>query len=294
MTMSTSERQPNRREDHLTDAELNELVDGTLAGRDLDRARAHLADCQECDARYRTLQATVSALREAPSVMPRRTFQLTPEQAKLPEKKPSWLDRFAERLLPGVPAIKVATVAVALLLVSVTAFDVLTNQTEQSDSLPQTSVQREADVPAPENTQPALTDIPVLEASDETISEASDADTALQESETGGAQSESDAAADDAFVGSAMQEAPPAPAAAVEQPTFEASPTPEPTATPSPTATPEPTITPTATPTPEEDDSWRAEITVSWWRIAELGLLLLLVWLVVSWVGRSRVGRLDE
>lgn len=86
MTMSTSERQLNRRDEHLTDAELNELVDGTLAARDLTRAQTHLDACQECDERYRSLLATVSALKSAPALMPRRSFQLSPEQAKLPAK----------------------------------------------------------------------------------------------------------------------------------------------------------------------------------------------------------------
>lgn len=293
MTMPTSERKPNRREEHLSDAELNELVDGTLAGRELQRAQAHLDSCPECEERYQTLLATVSALKQAPSVMPRRSFQLTPEQAKLPEKKPSWLDRFSERLLPGVPAIKAATIAVALLFISVTAFDVLTNQSGKNDMSPQTSVQREADLPAPavQDQQPALTEVPELEEAGESVSDTSVADTAIQESETGGADVESAPdAADESFIGSAMQEAPPA---AANQPAIAASPTPEPTVTPTPTAIPSPTATATATPT-SGSDGWRAEVTLSWWRIAELGLLMVLIWLIVSWIGRSRVGSLDE
>ena len=85
MTMPTDERQPNRRDEHLTDAELNELVDGTLAGRDLDTAQAHLASCAECNEQYQALLATVTGLKQAPGLMPRRSFQLTPEQAKLPD-----------------------------------------------------------------------------------------------------------------------------------------------------------------------------------------------------------------
>lgn len=309
MTMSTSERKPNRREEHLSDAELNELVDGTLAGRDLESARAHLTACAECDERYRTLLATVSALKQAPSLMPRRSFQLTPEQARLPEKQPSWLDRFAERILPGVPALKAATIAVALLLVSVTAFDVLTNQSGQSDRSSETSVLREADLPVPtvEITQPAATEMPMLGESNEVLPDAAEADTAPQDSVTGGSDmgesesaleaaepsnsgaAESEAADDESFTSSAMQEAPPAPAAAEQQPTFAASPTVEPT----PTSAPEPTAPATASPATDAD-GWSAELQLSWWRIAELGLVILLIWLGVSWVGRSRVGRLDE
>ena len=87
MTMPPSERRHRRSEEHLTDAELNELVDGTLAATDTERAQQHLATCPDCDERYRTLLATVSALKSAPSIMPRRSFQLTPEQAKIPPER---------------------------------------------------------------------------------------------------------------------------------------------------------------------------------------------------------------
>ncbi len=297
MTMPTSERQPNHRNEHLTDAELNELVDGTLAGRDRERAQAHLAACPECEERYQSMLATVTALKQAPSVMPRRSFQLTPEQAKLPEKQPSWLDRFAERLLPGVPAIKAATIAVALLFISVTAFDVLTDQSGQNDTSPQTSVQREADLPAPaaENTQPATTEMPMLGESSEPPSDTGGSDTAPQESEPDDESASESDEAEESFASSAMQEAPAAPAPAVQQTTVASSPTPEPTATSTTTATPEPTVTPSPTATPaSESDGWSAGFTLSWWRIAELGLFMVLIWLVVSWVGRSRVGQLDE
>lgn len=291
MTMPTSERQPNRRDDHLTDAELNELVDGTLAGRELERSQAHLASCQECDERYRTLLATVSALKQAPSVMPRRSFQLTPEQAKLPDPVPGRFDRFADWIVPGTPAIKLATIAVALLFISVTAFDVLTNQSGQDDLSPSSSVQREADLPAPaaEIAQPEATEAIVLGESNESTSDSSDVDGAAEGNGPGSSATESEPS-DESFSSEAMQEAP-APAAAVQLPVTVASPTAEPTSTPIPTATSEPTAS--ATPAPE-DDGWRTEFTLSWWRIAELGLFMILVWLLVSWIGRSRVGNLDE
>lgn len=312
MTMPTSERQPNRRKEHLTDAQLNELVDGTLVGRELDTAREHLASCPECDERYRTLLATVSALRHAPSVMPRRSFQLTPEQARLSEKKPGWLDRLADRLLPGVPAIKAATIAVALLLVSVTAFDVLTNQSGQDDPVSETSVMREADLPAPTGAfeQAAATEPPLLEEVSDTAADDGEAASTLQESETdseigeaegalgaaetGGSDAEAPEPADnESFASSAMQEVPPAPAAAMQAPTVAATPTTEATSTASPEPTETPSATATATPAPD-DTSSGANLEISRWRIAELGLLMILLWLIVSWVGRSRVGQIDE
>lgn len=287
--MPTDQTLPKRRDDHLTDVELNELVDGTLSGRDLERVNAHLTTCQECDERLQTLRAVVFAMQQAPSLLPRRSFQLTPDQAKLPEKTPSWIDRFAERILPGVPAIKLATIAVALLLVSVTAFDVLTDQSGQGDMSLQPQVMREADLPAPEQAQPAATEIPMVGESSDSVP-AADSDSANEESATGGgADSAADTeSADESFTSSAMQEVPPAPAAAIEQAEV-ASPTSEPTATSLSTAT----VTATATPTPDET-GWSAELKLSWWRIAELGLLMILVWLIVSWVGRRNVESLDD
>jgi hypothetical protein len=234
--------------------------------------------------------------------MARRSFQLTPEQAKLPEKQPSWLDRFAERILPGVPAIKAATIAVALLLVSITAFDVLTNQSAIDDQGSDTSVMREAGAPAEpeENAQPAATEAPLLGEAGDSAADGgglgaggAEQDAPLDESaDDGSGDAES---ADESFTSSAMQEAPPAPAAAVQQATEIASPTPEPTATATATPLPSPTSTVTATATPaDSSDGWSAGFTVSWWRLAELGLLLLLIWLIVSWFGRSRVESLDD
>ena len=299
MTMPTSERQPNRRDEHLTDAELNELVDGTLAGRDLERAQAHLASCAECEERYQTLLATVTALKQAPSVMPRRTFQLTPEQAKLPEKQPSWLDRFAERILPGVPAIKAATIAVALLLVSVTAFDVLTDQSGQDDSSPQTSVQREADAPRSGRRKRPTgrhRDADAGRIERAALRQPAAQMPRYQESESDEESAPVTGAADESFTSSAMQEAPAAPGrrhrATDRSGLAHVSNRPRPHA--------DRHLRTDGYPVAHRrrrrpgSDGWSAGFTLSWWRIAELGLLMILVWLLVSWVGRSRVGSLDD
>ncbi|TXG81537.1 MAG: hypothetical protein E6R14_07735 [Thermomicrobiales bacterium] len=243
--------------------------------------------------------------------MPRRSFQLTPEQAKLPEPKHGCIDRFAERLLPGVPALKAATIAVALLFISVTAFDVLTDQSAH-DSMGPSAIQREADLPAPaaEAPQTAATELPVLQDTAGGAPPAeTDSDGLLEESApTGGAEnasapsteaasgaapeaaSESESA-DESFESSAMQEAPAAPATTLEL--APASPTAEPTA--AATSAPEPpaTSTPTATPVPDSSDG-KGGFSLSWWRIAELSLLMVLIWLIVTWIGRRGVGSLDE
>ncbi|MGH2531823.1 MAG: anti-sigma factor family protein [Thermomicrobiales bacterium] len=73
--------------------------------------------------------------------------------------------------------------------------------------------------------------------------------------------------------------------------------TPSPTATPSPSPSASPTPAPTVSPTPAPTPTPVAQPTSdrdgrpSIWRIAEIGLGLLLVWLVVSLIGVGRIRR---
>jgi anti-sigma factor RsiW len=322
--MQPSERRRRRNEEHLTDAELNELVDGTLSARDTEWAQEHLATCTECDERYRTLLATVSALKSAPSVMPRRSFQLTPDQAKLPPKAPSWFDRFSEWIVPGVPAIRAATLAIALLLLSVTAIDVITHRSDTSENAGPVAM-RQAEptqqaIPAQANGA-VPTSIPAEQANDTALTSANQEEAAAGEApeateEPGpmvssamqsGDTSESAAAGAD---GASDAEAPPAAAMPQQEPSqalgeapesmAEAAPEASPSAIPTETATPPPLPTATASPvppaptaapspTPAERTNGNGD-SISRWRIAEFGLLLLLVWLGVTWFGRTRVG----
>jgi anti-sigma factor RsiW len=330
MTMAPSDRRRRRSEEHLTDAELNELVDRTLSATDTERAQEHLATCPDCDERYRTLLATISALKSAPSVMPRRSFQLTPAQAKLPAKPPSWLDRFSEWIVPGVPAIRAATLAVALLLLSVTAIDVITHRSETSENAGP-AVMRQAEptqqatpaqangavptsIPAEQETDTGLTTANQPEAASGGAPAATDesgpmVSGAMQSGDT--SEAASDGTAPGAASGNA-EEIPPAPAAAMPQQEpsqvlgeesesmAEVAPEASPTSAPTETATPSPSPMATASPVPPSPTAapspTPAERTngngasVSRWRIAEFGLLLLLVWFGVTWFGRTRVG----
>jgi hypothetical protein len=341
MTMPANDRPNKRLQEHLTDAELNELVDGSLSPTETGRANAHMQSCADCTERYQTLLATGSALQAAPSLMPRRSFQLSPEQAKIPEKQPSWFDRFANWIVPGVPAVRAATLAVALLLISVTAIDVLTHQSNDSENAGPI-VMRQAE-PTQPGEQPPLqannalpTSLPSDQEAEETGSDSSTGGGAeptqqIAQSSGGAAQSEqaapeaandtlesSDsasseqqgalgAAADSGAAESQANEAPVAPAAAVPPtestsgaldeapqtmmgaaPPASASPSVLPTATA--TASPVPaTPTAAATPPPAESTSGDRGVDISRWRIAEFGLLLLLLWLGVTWFGRTRM-----
>jgi hypothetical protein len=330
MTMPPSERRQRRSEEHLTDAELNELVDGTMSSAETERAQVHLASCAECEERYRTLLATVAALKSAPSVMPRRSFQLTPEQAKLVPKQPSWLDRFSEWIVPGVPAIRAATLAIALLLLSVTAVDVITHRSNTSENAGP-MVMRQAEptqqaIPAQAIDSAPTSEVPILGAESDAAADQSGA-------ASGGAAAATDTSGP--MVSSAMQppdsetdgatdtgesdieaEAPPAPAAAMVPPQetsepllgasesmAEVAPAASPTAAGPETAATSPVAPATASPappspavaaspTPSENTGGNGGSggSISRWRIAEFGLLLLLVWLGVTWLGRTRVG----
>jgi hypothetical protein len=123
----------------------------------------------------------------------------------------------------------------------------------------------------------------------------------------GGDTSDSAAAGAD---GASDAEAPPAAAMPQQEPSqalgeapesmAEAAPEASPSAIPTVTATPSPLPTATASPVPPSPTAapspTPAERTngdggsISRWRIAEFGLLLLLVWLGVTWFGRTRVG----
>lgn len=256
----------NRQEEHLSEAQLNELVDGTMQPDEAALARSHLAGCSECEQRYQALFATVAALQQAPSLMPRRSFQLTPEQARIPDKEPSRIDRFVQRLVPGMPVIRAATLAVALLLVTVSALDVITNRDGATDQVVTTQMREQApsesssgEGGAQEAAQPAQ----AVATEPGMLGAASDSEPASE-------PQESESAADGAAPAVA-------PAPAVASPESEKAEVAE--ASPAPTASP----------SPVSASESSTGVSISPWRIAELALLLLLLWLVVSWVGRSRV-----
>ena len=330
MTMPASDRHKQRPEEHLTDAQLNELVDGTLSAQESDRAQTHLTSCAECDERYRTLLATVSALKTAPGVMPRRSFQLTPEQAKRPAPKATWLDRFSDWIVPGVPALRAATLAVALLLISVTAIDVVTNQSNDSENAGPAVMRQQ------QPTLPAAAQQPPLQESGDTGSGASTGGAPEPTEGAGGTlgpqqfhrparpreppaarwnramprHRHKDISVDEETTSSDESEAPVAPAApaAAMQPQTsaestselpalmaEAPPLASPAASPSAMASPAPSAAASSVPAAGNAGAKPARpvarkghaLPVAHCRV---GLLMVLVWLLVSWFGRSRVG----
>lgn len=276
----------DRRDHHLTDAELNELVDGTLAANDAERARSHLSTCVDCVERLQALEATVTALQQAPSLMPRRSFQLTPKQAQLPQPTPSWLDRFAQRLVPGLPAIRAATLAVILLLLSVTAIDIITHRNSTSE--PVSTVQMSREIGALPTSQDAQA--PLIESATESGAAQVEQSAAPEPQVLGEA---SDSAANGALGDAANQNPPAAPPPAAIPAESEVAPVPAMMAQEA-TASPMATRGAVASPTPALSTGSGNGVSLSRWRIAELALLLLLLWLIVSWFGRRQMDDEEE
>ncbi|CAN5617449.1 hypothetical protein BH23CHL4_BH23CHL4_02690 [soil metagenome] len=252
---------------HLTTDALNESIDGSLSGRDDELVSNHLAKCVECASRREELARTVALVRSMPEVEPRRSFEIAPNPslASRPPAK-SW---FQGVLAPAFPALRVAVAAVFLLLVGVSATDLITQRDNQGDQ-----VAMVADPPAARPESVSLEEAPQAigapPAAPAANIEAAESDEAMfaEPSEALG-----DAAARDDSDTSETGETVDAGADAMDQP--------------GPTPPPEPSPTPDASvarvDAAEESDG------LSNWRIVEISLLLLLFWLVVTWIGVERV-----
>jgi hypothetical protein len=121
------------RSTHLAIEVLSAYLDNALPAADRAHADAHLATCAVCRQELRELTATVALLRALPEPRPRRSFQLSPSQI---QAQAPWWQRLGERMLPRLPAIRAATVAVALLLVAVTTIDLVRDTETGSLSRP--------------------------------------------------------------------------------------------------------------------------------------------------------------
>jgi len=215
---------------HIGDDVLNAYLDGALGERDQREVAAHLSECRECRRELAELRATANLLRGLPQYRPRRSFVMTPEEA--PARRRGW----AARLLPALPALQAAAVVVALLLIAVTAGDLVTHRQETSG--------------------PRLAALPIV--------------TAALPAGTRSVPATSHV----------MQARAPAPASAKEAngagtPTFVQSAA---AAAPSPTPAAQ-----TASPRPAKTGS------SSLWRVGEVALGLLLLWLLVTIVGLRRM-----
>ncbi len=238
---------------HLDLGTLTAHLDRELSDPDQREADRHLRQCADCRQELNELRATVTLLNGLPQYAPRRSFRVGSAHAVRPSGG-GWL----ARLLPALPALRAATAAAAILLLLVVAGDLFTSiGDERTISEPVSAPQQDFDAGAPAN---------------QVADDGGEAE--LEEAAPGGngtnsiAESSETAAAPNA----ARQ---PAPANAAT----------------SGIATP---------PTSGEatDDLGGAGTAVaestdgpSLWRIAQLALGLLLLWLIVTVVGLERLRR---
>ena len=244
---------PNR---HLDLDALNAVLDGALDPVDRAAAEAHLAGCAACAADLAELRATVGLLRRLPQYRPRRDFTLGPEHAIRPR---SVDETDSPRFLPSPPAMRVATLAVAALLL----LAVVGEWTFGRPSEPTASVSQQAPAAAPvlaPTTLPAPAAPAVREAAP-AANEAAPAEDAAPAAEralapaTGGFESAGDGVDEAEGTGGASRAS-------------------EKMDGGTPASAPRPGPTP--------------------WRLAQIGLGLTLLWLLVSLVGIEVVRRIGR
>ncbi len=95
-----------------TRQQLSSYLDRQLRSEELHRVEQHLAHCHSCQEELRSLEATVALLHRLPQVAPSRSFRIAGAEP-------------SRRWTP-VPALRLATVGAAMLLIMVFAAD-LTN-----------------------------------------------------------------------------------------------------------------------------------------------------------------------
>lgn len=83
---------------HLDLDAMSAAIDGALSPADAAAARAHVASCPDCDRDLAELSATVDILRNLPQYEPRRSFALGPEHAR---GKQAGVARRAAPVAPG-------------------------------------------------------------------------------------------------------------------------------------------------------------------------------------------------
>lgn len=281
---------------HLSDETLSELASGRLSDAAREATLRHLATCAECAATARDDAVIRSLLRQLPAPRPNRSFQLTEEQVNAAARRPRW-----PSLASSLPALRAATITVALLLLAVAGTDWLTrpagnNASEHFAAMvaPTEAITTHVTSGGDGAAEAPATEAPAAKSANRAPTETAAAnpaaaaapnETTANEAEAPGSAADSDAAG---MAGAAA----PASAAKVS-PNLEASPTAPPTATavPSPTPTVTPTATPSPTATPAAMAASASKPDRTGWRVAELALGLLLLWMIVTYVGAWQTSR---
>lgn len=253
---------------HLDGEALSDYLDDALEPDERTAATAHLKACGDCRRELAELRATVALLRGLPQYRPRRSFQLGREHA------PRAGVGFWERLLP---ALRAATIAVAVLLVVVSAGDLVSSRLGDDDAAFEAPV-----APNLANQAPAAvtaTGDRALQDMDELGEVPSFADAVTSEAGDGARYRDVREAVDDEFVGDSVT------GAVAEPPPADLLPAPAPAAPADSVASGD------AASQPESRTTADGRKRPSAWRIAEVALVLVLFWLLVSLVGLQRLRR---
>lgn len=107
---------------HASDEQLNALIEAQLDDAEREAVELHVAGCDTCQTHLAELRGMLAMLRALPEPAPNRSFHLGPEHVK--SGASPW-SRLAALLLPALPALRTATVAVALLLAAVSIRNVV-------------------------------------------------------------------------------------------------------------------------------------------------------------------------
>lgn len=109
---------------HLAEELLNSYLDNECTPAERSAIDSHLALCPVCQSHLKTLRGTQLLLSGLPTPALRRSFQLS--AASLVTAESFW-SRLRSRLLPALPAMRMATAALALLFVAVTIRNAVTD-----------------------------------------------------------------------------------------------------------------------------------------------------------------------
>jgi hypothetical protein len=257
---------------HLDGDALSAYLDNALDADERTAVAAHLTACGDCRRELTELGATVALLRGLPQYRPRRSFQLGREYAPLARVG------FWERLLPSLPALRAATIAVAVLLIVVSAGDIVSGRLGDDAAF---------------EAAPAA---PIL-ADQAPAAVTATGDRALQDmDELDGAPSFADAVtsqAADGFDGAAREAVDEesggdrAAGAVAEPPPADLLPAPA----PAQAAPADSVASGDVASQAESQTTADGRRRPSAWRIAEVALVLVLFWLLVSLVGVQRLRR---
>jgi hypothetical protein len=261
------------------------------------RIEAHLAGCERCRRALAGLRVVVSQLQALPSPAPSRSFRLTPAMVPLRVVVPDpWFIRFQ-------PGLRRLTAVAALLLVMVVSADLVSHE------IPRESARRETPTPAlttgassvatasgggAEKSASSAAQSAADSAAAPSATNVGNASGAVSGRSAGSAASPAAAAAMPQMSSTGPSSTPAAaqPGAASAASAATALPTVAPTLSPEPTAAPAtPFANAAAPPTGRAQAGPSSTASHAVWRLIELGLFVVTLWLLVAATVLPRIGR---